>query len=130
MQHALIVDDEPAICRCFEALLAEHDCRTTSVATAEEAISIAAIDPVDLVILDVRLPSIDGLSAMKQFQRHCDGPVIVMTAHGDLQTAVTAVQSGAFEYIPKPFELDQISGVVESALKHRTSHRLSAEQPG
>src|SRR4051812_37911642 len=87
-------------------------------AAAEEGVHLAAITPPDVLILDVRLPGMDGLTAMESFGRHPKGvPIIVITAFGDLKTAIEAVRKGAFEYVVKPFDLAQIRAVIERALR-------------
>lgn len=116
MSFALVVDDEPAICRCFQTLFEKLACDVSVVATAEDAIQVAAARPVDVVALDVRLPGMDGLTAMSRLREYTQAPIVVMTAHGDLSTAVSAVQQGAFEYLPKPFELEQVTRVMQQAL--------------
>ena len=73
----------------------------------------------DVILLDVRLPGMDGLAAMQHFQKAAPGvPIIVMTAYGELSTAVTAVRNGAFDYLTKPFDLALAQRAIESALKH------------
>ena len=70
-------------------------------------------------MLDVRLPGMDGLAAMQHFQKAAPGvPIVVMTAYGELSTAVTAVRNGAFDYLTKPFDLAVAQRVDRSALKH------------
>jgi len=87
-------------------------------ATAEEGLARAARKRPDAVILDVRLPEMDGLTAMERFRQHIGtAPIIVITAFGDLQTAITAIENGAFEYVVKPFELSEIRAVVERAVR-------------
>src|SRR5262245_24489199 len=87
-------------------------------ASAEEGILLAAGATPNLLILDVRLPGMDGLTAMESFGRHLKGaPVIVITAFGDLKTAVEAVRKGAYEYVVKPFGLAEIRAVIERALR-------------
>ena len=121
MAHALVVDDEPAICRCFETLFQQLECDVSVAASAEEALLVTAARDVDVLVLDVRLPGMDGLAAISKFRQHTAAPIIVMTAHGDLSTAVTAVKEGAFEYLPKPFELDHVTVVVRRALAECSS---------
>lgn len=130
MTHALVVDDEPAICRCFQTLFRQLDCEVSVAASAEDALEVTATKEVDLLVLDVRLPGMDGLAAIPRFRLHTDAPIIVMTAHGDLSTAVSAVQEGAFEYVPKPFELDHVTNVVQRALAEvaHTAMRPNVEQ--
>ena len=68
-------------------------------------------------VMDVRLPGMDGLSAMKELTARLGPiPIVVITAFGNLETAVTAVQNGAFDYLPKPFDLEQATTVIERAL--------------
>ncbi len=79
-------------------------------------------------MLDVRLPGVDGLTAMGAFRdRIGPAPIIVITAFGNLETAVRAMEGGAFDYLVKPFDLDQATGVVTRALESR---RVGTEAPG
>lgn len=119
MTKALVIDDEAAICQCFQTLLGQMDCDVRVAASAEDGLRYAADHVVDLVVLDIRLPGMDGLSALPRFREHTSAPIVVMTAHGDLSTAVSAVQQGAFEYLPKPFELDHVASVLNRALAER-----------
>jgi two-component system nitrogen regulation response regulator GlnG len=86
-------------------------------------------------MLDVRLPGMDGLAAMQHFQKAApDVPIVVMTAYGELSTAVTAVRNGAFDYLAKPFDLAVAQRVIQSALKHNArpvdaTVRLPAKDP-
>ncbi len=87
-------------------------------ATAEEGLHLASGRAPDVLILDVRLPGMDGLTAMEAFGRYLNGaPIIIITAFGDLKTAVEAVRKGAFEYVVKPFDLAEIRAVIERALR-------------
>ncbi len=123
MAHLLIIDDEPSICwglkKLFESL--GHVARTAS--TAEAGLREADKFPKpDAVFLDVRLPGIDGISAMPQLHEKLpSAPIIVMTAHGELETAVAAIRSGAFEYLTKPFDLTLAEKVLDRALRRRPS---------
>jgi two-component system nitrogen regulation response regulator GlnG len=92
--------------------------RVDEASSAEQGLALASAACPDAVVLDVRLPGMDGLAAMEAFRRHIGGaPIIVMTAFGDLETAVTAVENGAFEYIVKPFDLAEIRAAIERALR-------------
>lgn len=120
MSHVLVVDDEPAICWGFRELLRGEGHEVTIASSAEEAIKVASKCLPDTIVLDVRLPGMDGLSALKQLQaKSNDAPVVVMTAFGNLETAVRAVEEGAFDYLTKPFELSDANDVVRRALEHR-----------
>ncbi|MBX3412029.1 MAG: sigma-54-dependent Fis family transcriptional regulator [Pirellulales bacterium] len=125
MANLLVVDDEPSICWGLSRLGGElgHTVRTAS--SAEEGLELARSHVPDAVILDVRLPGMDGLTALSAFGEMAEAPpVIIITAYGDLQTAVDAVRKGAFEYLVKPFELDVAQRAIERALD-----KPSAPQP-
>ncbi|MGR5541298.1 sigma 54-interacting transcriptional regulator, partial [Vibrio campbellii] len=75
-------------------------------------------------VSDIRMPGIDGIELLQQIQSQSpDLPVIIMTAHSDLDAAVNAYQKGAFEYLPKPFDVDETLNLVERALAHRQEQR-------
>lgn len=116
-QRVLIVDDEEAICWGLERLLRERGHDVETAATAEQALESVRAAPPDAIVLDVRLPGMDGLSAMEMI-RDLAGPVpiVVITAFGNLETAVQAMERGAVEYLTKPFDLDQAALVIERAL--------------
>ena len=86
--------------------------------TAEEGLCLAAAKRPDALILDVRLPGMGGLAAMEAFRRELRGaPIIVITAFGDLATAMDAIHKGAFEYVVKPFDVAEIRAVIDRALR-------------
>lgn len=120
MSRVLIVDDEASIGWAFREALRDEGHDVAVAASAEEGLEIADAGPFDAVILDVRLPGIDGLSAMQAFrQRVGAAPIIVITAFGNLDTAVRALEGGAFDYLVKPFDLDQATTVLGRALESR-----------
>jgi DNA-binding NtrC family response regulator len=122
MPRILIVDDEPSICWGLERLVRSMGHRAESASSAEQGLTLAGAVRPDVVLLDVRLPGMDGLSAISAFRKRIgDAPIIVMTAFGDLSTAVTAVESGVLEYIVKPFDLAEIRAAIERALQSRMS---------
>lgn len=124
MAHLLIIDDEPAICWGLKKLGESRGLSCVAASSAEEGIEQATHRTPDAIILDVRLPGMDGLSAMERLQPLApEAPIVVITAHGDLNTAVEAVRRGAFDYLSKPFALDQVESVLERALQWRESRR-------
>jgi two-component system, NtrC family, nitrogen regulation response regulator GlnG len=130
MSHILIVDDEQSICWGLTKL-AKGLGHTAAVApSAEQAFAAAKKRRPDAIVLDVRLPGIDGLSAMRQFRADCgDVPIIVMTAYGDLATAVEAVRNGAFEYLVKPFDLSVAERALVRAIQSRDRPPAAAVDP-
>ncbi|MBA3482773.1 MAG: sigma-54-dependent Fis family transcriptional regulator [Pirellulales bacterium] len=118
MSKILVVDDEPSICWGLGRLGESLGHAVEIAASAEQGLRAAELHRFDLLILDVRLPGMDGLTAMQSFrQAPGETPIIVITAFGDLATAVKAVEQGAFEYVLKPFDLHEIRAAVERALR-------------
>jgi two-component system nitrogen regulation response regulator GlnG len=130
MSHILIVDDEEAVCWALKKALGKLGHHVAIASSAEEAFRLVATEIPDAIILDVRLPGLDGLSALGQLQKLTkDAPIIVVTAFGNLSTAVRAVEGGAFDYLAKPFDLDQALDTVARALKRRTLPQTPSEPP-
>jgi two-component system nitrogen regulation response regulator GlnG len=130
MSHVLIVDDEPSICWGFREFLSEEGHEVSIAASAEEGLRMVGENKPAAIVLDVRLPGMDGLTAIEQFRRLVgDVPIIVITAFGNLETAVQAVKEGAFDYLPKPFDLDQASEVVGRAMRAAESKSNQSAAP-
>src|SRR6516225_12120348 len=128
MSHILIVDDEEAVCWALKKALGKLAHQVAVASSAEEAFRLVARQLPDAIILDVRLPGLDGLSALAQLQMLSkDAPIIVVTAFGNLSTAVRAVEGGAFDYLAKPFDLDQALDTVARALRRRTLQQTPTE---
>jgi two-component system, NtrC family, nitrogen regulation response regulator GlnG len=130
MSHILIVDDEQSICWGLSKLV--HGLGHTSAVapSAEQGFQAVAAQTPDVIVLDVRLPGLDGLSAMRRFRELCGPvPVIIITAYGDLATAVEAVRNGAFEYLVKPFDLGVAQRAIERAMKARERPSASVAEP-
>jgi two-component system nitrogen regulation response regulator GlnG len=112
----LIVDDEVRHCRSLSEYFAgEHSVEVAG--SAERALEILRTGGVDLILLDIRLPGMDGLSAIERFR--CDAPsapIIIMTAFGTIETAAEALRAGVFEYLVKPFPLNDLNDVIARAL--------------
>jgi two-component system nitrogen regulation response regulator GlnG len=128
MKHILIVDDEEAVCWALERALTKEGHRVAVASSAEDAFALAERQRFDAVLLDVRLPGMDGLSALGRLRELTgDAPVIVVTAFGNLSTAVKAVEGGAFDYLAKPFDLGQALDAVARALQRRAQPPAPAD---
>jgi two-component system nitrogen regulation response regulator GlnG len=126
-KHILIVDDEEAVCWSLQRALTREGYSVSVAPSAEEAFTAAQKKRPDAVILDVRLPGLDGLSALADLRRLThEAPVIVVTAHGNLNTAVRAVEGGAFDYLAKPFDLSQAIEAVARAVHRRKMQATDA----
>ena len=121
----LIVDDETGIRESLGALLRDEGYEVQSAATGEECLALLEQRRVDLVLMDVWLPKMDGLEALERIQAQDDAPMVVMiSGHGNIETAVRATKLGAFEFIEKPLSIDKVSLVLRNALDYM---RLEAE---
>jgi len=131
MSRILIVEDEPAIGWSLREVLADDGHTVELAASVEAALATCAHFSPDALLLDVRLPGRDGISALPEFRAIAPGaPVIVMTAFGDLDTAVRAVKAGACDYLVKPFDLDRVAQVVTRALAERGPAGASSPAAG
>jgi two-component system response regulator AtoC len=119
MARILVADDERGICEAFADFLKLERHTPLIASSGEEALARVIADRPSVVFLDVQMPGIDGLLALKAIrEREPDLPVIVMTAYGTVKTAMEAMRLGAFDYLGKPIELCQIRSLLEKAL-HR-----------
>ena len=122
MSRILIIDDEPAICWSLKERLTDQGHFVQISASVEQADKLLSTFTPDVIVLDVRLPGQDGLSAIPGFRKRLPAtPIVVMTAFGDLQTVVDAFRRGAFEYLVKPFDLSDFLSVVSRAVQSISS---------
>ena len=118
--NILIVDDDQSIREFLEILLDKEGYRICSVASGEDAIQLMEQKDVSLVITDVRMPGIDGVTLLKKIKaRYPDIPVILITAFASMDSAVAAMKEGAWDYLTKPFRIEEIREVVAKALEKR-----------
>ena len=130
MSRILIIDDEPAIGWSLREMLSDEGHSVEVAASVEAGLETCARFEPEAMLLDVRLPGRDGLSALPEFRSIVpNAPVVVMTAFGDLDTAVRAVNAGAFDYLVKPFDLESVSRIVAHALAERDQHAAGRDQP-
>jgi two-component system, NtrC family, nitrogen regulation response regulator GlnG len=115
--NILIADDEDSLRWVLEKGLRQAGYDVTSVKDGAAAIRAVEAAPFDLVFLDVRMPGVDGLAALARMRElRGDACVVVMTAHGTMETAIQAMQRGAYDYLTKPFDLDEVLLLAERAL--------------
>ena len=118
MTKALIIDDERDICELIEMSLMGQDITCTSAYSVKAAIKALKEEPFNFVISDIKLPDGDGLDLLAHIQKHYPGlPVCMITAHGNMDTAIRALKLGAFDFVNKPFDLKQLRSICKAALK-------------
>ncbi|GIU22482.1 nitrogen regulation protein NR(I) [Shewanella colwelliana] len=114
-----VLDDDSSIRWVVERALKGAKITCASFAAAESLWQALELAQPQVIISDIRMPGTDGLTLLDRLQLHYPHiPVIIMTAHSDLDSAVSAYQAGAFEYLPKPFDIDEAVGLVERAISH------------
>jgi two-component system nitrogen regulation response regulator GlnG len=119
-----IVDDDKSIRWVVEKALQKAEFVTRSFADAHALLNTLQTELPDALITDIRMPSMDGLELLEKLQRsHPDLPIIVMTAHSDLESAVSAFHGGAFDYLPKPFDIKDIVDLARRACIHSQQRR-------
>ncbi|MBI4473551.1 MAG: sigma-54-dependent Fis family transcriptional regulator [Acidobacteria bacterium] len=118
MAEILIVDDDENMCSAFQRFLEDEGHTPVIVSNAEDALKSVAGSHPDLVIMDIRMPGTDGIEALKQI-RQIDPAiyVVIMTAFGTSQTSIDAMRLGAFEYVTKPLDLDDLKSIIDKALR-------------
>ncbi|HUF17742.1 MAG TPA: sigma-54 dependent transcriptional regulator [Thermoanaerobaculia bacterium] len=121
----LIIDDEEVLRDVLEAVLRREGFEVVLAATGEEGLSLLDNEEIDLVVLDMMLPGISGLEALRSIKETNPGlPVIIITAYSSIDGAIDAMKQGAFHYIPKPFKNEEVVLTVNKALEQ---NRLSKE---
>ena len=117
--YVLIIDDEASFVRSLSFALRNENMRVSMAHTGEEGIAEAERERPDVILLDLRLPGMDGMATLAALlERYPDLPVIMISAHGDTRAAVQAVKSGAADYLTKPFELDELLHSIIATLDH------------
>ncbi|MCF8068201.1 MAG: sigma-54 dependent transcriptional regulator [Desulfobacterales bacterium] len=117
MNTILIIDDDDALRKSFEKILLEDGFLVTGAASGESGIEIIRNEIPDLVILDLRLPGMNGMDTFKKiYEIEPKLPVIIMTAYGTTETAIEAIKIGAFDYILKPFDVPDMLDTISKAL--------------
>jgi two-component system KDP operon response regulator KdpE len=115
----LIVEDEPPIRRLLRTTLGAHDYRTLEAATGAEALSALRHHRPDLVLLDLGLPDIDGQELISRIRAGSPVPIVVLSSRGEEAAKVAALDSGADDYVTKPFGADELLARLRAALRHR-----------
>ena len=130
-KHILIVDDDALLRRSLSLQLEQAGYRTSTAASAEDALALAKRDRPDLILLDVGLPGMDGLDALRQFQMNDDIPVIFVTARRRELDTILGLERGADGYITKPFNPDVLLAHVKAVLRRseRQSGGSSVQEP-
>lgn len=120
MAHILVVDDEPAIRMALRKFLKSQSYEVSIAADCDEAFKVLEQDMVDVALVDLVMPKMDGIELIQKMKRiQPDIIPIVITGFGTITSAVQAMKAGAFHYLTKPFDLDDVASIISTALEHR-----------
>ena len=120
----LIVDDDPHFLRVLGRILSGENFQVNAASGATEALDLLRKNRYDVIISDLRMPDNDGLSLLQQIRTAgSEVPVIILTAYGEVDTYLEAMNAGATEYLNKPIKSDELLKVVRTCLRFRNSHR-------
>lgn len=115
----LIVDDDPAIRRLLRTSLLAEGYRITEAASGEATLAAVSSDGIDVVLLDLGLPDLDGMEVIRRLRAASAIPILVLTAREDERSKVAALDLGADDYVTKPFGIAELSARLRTALRHR-----------
>ncbi|HSQ02544.1 MAG TPA: sigma 54-interacting transcriptional regulator, partial [Burkholderiales bacterium] len=131
MKPVWIIDDDRSIRWVFEKALTRESIAFKAFASAQEALAALDTDAPQVLVTDIRMPGESGLQLLqKAKERYPDLPVIIMTAYSDLESAVAAFQGGAYEYLPKPFDVDHAVDLIRRALQESTQEQAAVTPQG
>jgi DNA-binding response OmpR family regulator len=131
IMQILIVEDDPAIVRFLERGLAAHGHRVISADNGEDGVRLALDESVDLVLLDIMLPQIDGHRVLERIRlRRPELPVLMLTARDDIQNKVNALDAGADDYLTKPFDLEELLARIRALTRRADQPRASRIEAG
>jgi DNA-binding NtrC family response regulator len=118
--HLLVVDDDPVTINLLKEVLSKEGYEVTTALSGEEAIALGMENVFDMIITDVRMGEKDGIEVLRSFKKISpETTVIVITAFGSIENAIEAIREGAFDYVSKPFKLEEIKFTTRMALEHR-----------
>jgi two-component system response regulator AtoC len=133
VKKILIIDDERSLLESLEMFLTEKGYAVSCAVSAAEGLALCAVFDPDVIILDVRLPDMNGLDLLQKLAAQGRNTVIIITAFHDMDITIKTVKLGAFDYIPKPIDVDELDRAIDKALKStvpaRTANALSIDDP-
>ena len=116
MARILVIDDEPAIRRILREILEHEKYNVDDAASAVEALPLVKENEYDAILCDIKMPQMDGIEFLEEAKKITDAPIIMISGHGTIDTAVEAIKKGAFDYIAKPPELNRLLITLRNAL--------------
>ncbi|MBN2492223.1 MAG: response regulator [Planctomycetes bacterium] len=123
--HVLVIDDEPDMLGLYRACLTAHGYRVTAAADGAAGLDLAAADPPSAVVLDMRMPGMDGLEVLERFRRQAataDVPILMVSGQDTVEDRITCLRQGVDDFLPKPFEYEELVARVQALIRRATVH--------
>jgi two-component system KDP operon response regulator KdpE len=127
-KHILIVDDDPAILRLLSTNLVARGYKVSTATNGEESLDAVQRDFVDLIILDLMMPKVDGVEVCRRIREWSDTPIIILSACGNENDKVNCLELGADDYLTKPFGIAELMARIKTAFRHRGDTRFAQSQ--
>jgi two-component system response regulator PilR (NtrC family) len=119
-ERILVADDEKSMREFLEIMLKKEDYRVSLASNGEEVLKLLEKEIVDLILLDIRMPKLDGIAALKRIKALSPETIVIMiTAYASADTAIKAMKEGAYDYVTKPFKIEEIKLIIKNALEKR-----------
>ena len=127
-KHILIVDDDPAILRLLSTNLKARGYEVTAATDGEEALEAVQKEFIDLIVLDIMMPKVDGVEVCRRIREWSDIPIIILSARGDENDKVKCLELGADDYLTKPFGIAELMARINTAFRHRGDTTVAPAQ--
>lgn len=127
--HILVVDDDPAISKFLSANLRVRGYEVTTAMDGLKALEVVESEPIDLIILDIMLPRLDGVEVCRRIREWSQIPIIMLTARGDEKDKVACLELGADDYLTKPFGVAELMARIKTAFRHYDASKSTPSQP-
>ena len=121
--HILVIDDEPQILRAMRTILSEKQFKVTTASRGEEGLALAAVTEPDLVILDLGLPDMDGAEVCARLREWTQIPILILSVRDSEREKVAALDTGADDYLTKPFGIEELLARIRVALRHSMARK-------
>jgi two-component system KDP operon response regulator KdpE len=128
-KNILVVDDDPAILRLLSTNLKARGYGVVTATNGEESLEVVQSNFVDLIVLDIMMPKVDGVEVCRRVREWSDIPIIILSARGDEKDKVKCLELGADDYLTKPFGIAELMARIKTAFRHRGDPTVAPAQP-
>jgi len=127
-EHILVIDDDEKLCELLSSYLTRYEYKVSTKCNPLDGLKFVGKNPVDLIILDVMLPDMDGFEVLKTLRKDTTIPVIMLTARGDTMDKIVGLELGADDYLPKPFEPRELLARIQSILRRSKTSPIDSQK--